>query len=423
VTSITLAWAVLFQAAALASPSGTLQSEAAAPLVLVDCAECDYDYMRTEITFVTFVAEPSDADVHILVTSQPTAGGGMLFALDFAGQGRFRGIDAVIRYVRGPAETAEEFRRGIITRLKLGLIRYAAETAAADRIDVVTSSQPRLPPPVRDPWNYWVFQSTIRGTFSNEQSSGSSLFSTSVSADRTTDNWKVILSASGEYSSDTFRLIDQPSLTTRRQTFASNGLVVKTVGSRWATGLKVMGGSSTYLNQDLAIRMAPGIEFNVFPYADATRRRLTIQYTAGPNWFRYVTKTIFDQVQETQFDETVLGTFDMKQRWGSAGTSIEASHYFSKLHPYRLVAVGNAEIRLYKGLSLSAIMTGALIHDQLYLPDEQATAEDILVRARQFATSRRFFGVLGFTYRFGSIYNTTVNPRFMGSPGGFFLIQ
>jgi hypothetical protein len=418
----TLLAALLSFAPATTQTAGAATSGEAAPAVFIDCAECDYDYMRTEITFVTFVTERTAADVHVLVTSQPTAAGGTSFTFDFIGQGRFRDVDATLRYVRGPTDTADELRRGLIGRLKLGLVRYAADTSAADRIDVVTSAA-GLPNHERDPWNYWVFRSTIRGTFSQEASSGSRLLGGSFSVDRTTDESKFVLAVNGEYSADTFRVTDVPLRTATRRTFAASTLTVKTVGSRWATGVKTMAGNSSYLNQNLAIRVAPGVEFNVFPYAESTRRRLTIQYTAGPNRFRYVTRTVFDETSETRVDETVLASLDLTQPWGSISTAVEGSHYFPAADLYRVVAFGQADIRVYKGLSVNLMVTGARIHDQLYLPKEQVTIEDVLVRARQFATSHRFLALLGFTYSFGSVANSTVNPRFMGSPGGYLLVQ
>src|SRR5215208_1481789 len=149
----TLLAALLSNAPATMQTAGAASSNEAAPAVFIDCAECDYDYMRTEITFVTLVTERTAADVHVLVTSQPTAAGGTSFTFDFIGQGRFRDVDAMLRYVRGPTETPDELRRGLIGRLKLGLVRYAADTSAADRIDVVTSAA-GPPNHERDPWNY-----------------------------------------------------------------------------------------------------------------------------------------------------------------------------------------------------------------------------------------------------------------------------
>lgn len=45
--------------------------------VYLDCSfHCDTDYIRTEITHVSWVRDRAVADVHMLVTSQGTAGGG-----------------------------------------------------------------------------------------------------------------------------------------------------------------------------------------------------------------------------------------------------------------------------------------------------------------------------------------------------------
>jgi hypothetical protein len=408
-------------AAAAGGPAAT--QDGAAPRVFLDCSKCDFEYVQAEVAFVTFVTEPSAADVHVLVTSEPTGSTGTIFTLDFFGQGRFSSVNAVLRYVKRPVETDDELRKGLTGRLKLGLVRYAAETSAADQIDVLAASPVPRAAPSRDPWNYWTFRSSIHGSFTDEQSNGSKTVGVTFSTDRTTDQWKLQLSIGNEYSSDTFRLTDQADVKKTRQTFAANGLLVKALGSRWATGVKMLAGNSTYLNQHLAVRFAPGIEYNVFPYSESTRRRLTLQYTAGPNRFQYATRTVFDRLQETQYDETLLTSLDLKQRWGSLSTAIEASHYFSNVRWYRLVAFGQADVRLFRGLSLTMTMTGARIHDQLYLPQGQVTDEDVLVRARQFATSHRLIALVGFSYTFGSVYNNTVNSRFMGSPAGFLLVQ
>jgi hypothetical protein len=58
------------------------------------------------------------------------------------------------------------------------------------------------------------------------------------------------------------------------------------------------------------------------------------------------------------------------------------------------------------------------IRDQLYLSLEGATDEEILLRQKQLATSYRYFTSFGISYRFGSIFNNVVNPRFGGGEGG-----
>ena len=58
--------------------------------------------------------------------------------------------------------------------------------------------------------------------------------------------------------------------------------------------------------------------------------------------------------------------------------------------------------------------------DQLYVPFEELTDEELLTGVRQAATDKRYFIFVGLSYRFGSIFNNIVNNRFPGGGGGFF---
>ena len=61
--------------------------------VFLDCDECDDDYVRREIEFIDYVRDRKEADVHILVTTQDTAGGGEEWVFKFIGLGRFQGVN------------------------------------------------------------------------------------------------------------------------------------------------------------------------------------------------------------------------------------------------------------------------------------------------------------------------------------------
>lgn len=45
--------------------------------VFVDCGSryCDFDHIRREIDFVSYVRDRLDAQVHVLITTRPTGGG------------------------------------------------------------------------------------------------------------------------------------------------------------------------------------------------------------------------------------------------------------------------------------------------------------------------------------------------------------
>ena len=70
-------------------------------------------------------------------------------------------------------------------------------------------------------------------------------------------------------------------------------------------------------------------------------------------------------------------------------------------------------------MSFNVNGSSALVRDQIYLPDEDLTDEEILLRRRQLATDYEYRLSFGFTYSFGSIFNNIVNSRFAGSSGGF----
>jgi len=52
------------------------------------------------------------------------------------------------------------------------------------------------------------------------------------------------------------------------------------------------------------------------------------------------------------------------------------------------------------------------VKDQINLRVGEATDEEILLRQRELGTDFRYGFSFGLTYRFGSIYNNAVNPRF-----------
>src|SRR3954466_1797801 len=65
--------------------------------VFLDCAVCDFDYLRTEMTYVNYVRDRKDAEVHVLVTTEPTGGGGTAHTRHFCGLPQVPGRGRVCR--------------------------------------------------------------------------------------------------------------------------------------------------------------------------------------------------------------------------------------------------------------------------------------------------------------------------------------
>ena len=59
-----------------ASPAAAQTDAPEALRVFLDCNRCDSDYLRTEITFVNYVRDRRDAQVHVLVATESSGGGG-----------------------------------------------------------------------------------------------------------------------------------------------------------------------------------------------------------------------------------------------------------------------------------------------------------------------------------------------------------
>ncbi|UCG88294.1 MAG: hypothetical protein JSW71_07045, partial [Gemmatimonadota bacterium] len=98
-------------------------------LVFLDCQSwrCDFDHLRREITYVNWVRDRGDAQVHVLVTTQTTGGGGTEFTLAFIGLRDFAGREDTLQYVSRASDTDDEVRNGLSRTLSLGLVRYAAQ--------------------------------------------------------------------------------------------------------------------------------------------------------------------------------------------------------------------------------------------------------------------------------------------------------
>ena len=386
--------------------------------VFIDCSgfwNCDSEYFRTNLTYIDHVRDRTVADVHILITSQRTGSGGNEVTLTFIGLGPFARVDDLLRYLSPPNSAADAIRAGLVQKITLGLMRYVAHSSAADSLTVATNASAKpsqATTPVHDPWNYWVMRVSFNGNVYGEESSTSQSYSGGASANRTTEAWKASLSGNASYRQSSYDLGDGEMFTTVTRSSNVGGSVVKSLGPRWSAGGRASLQSSTYTNQDRAVSVAPAIEYDFFPYAESTRRIMTLQYSLGVTSFAYKEITIYDKMSETLPYHKLALDIEARQPWGQVSFQLDGSQYLSQSDKYRIEAGGGVSLRLGKGLSLNVSSWESFIRDQLYLPKGEATTEEILVRQRQLATSFQYSVYFGVSYTFGSIYNNVVNPRF-----------
>jgi len=397
----------------------------------------DFDFFRRQIEYVDWVRDRQDADVHVLISSQGTGGGGQHFDMSFIGGRAFDGRDEELTASTSGDATSDEIRRVLARKLEIGLVAYLVETPVADRLRVsvrggerADTAQAGAPTAGRggttssgeDPWNYWVFRLRGSGFVNGESSTRYARYSGSVNADRTTNAWRIGLGANYYRYEQRYELSTGPA-TSIRKDWGMNGLLVRSVGPQWALGVRADAGSSTYNNQKLDLKIQTGIEYDFFPYEQSSRRSLTIRYLVGPSYFDYKDRTIYGYMSETRAQQSLTGTLALVQPWGSWSTSVSAADYLGEGSKYHTSVFGNVNVRLFKGFSIGFSANYTWLHDQIYISAEGLTDEQILLQQRQLSTQFQYYTSVSIQYRFGSIFNNVVNPRFGGSSSGNVIIM
>lgn len=407
---------VLFLRPALGQTEGTDLEDLkqSAVKVFIDCAVCDIDYIKTEITFVNYVRDRLEAQVHILITTQATGGGGREYTLTFMGQNEFKDVRDVQKYFSTVSDTADDIRRGLVKALKLGLMSYVGRTPIARRISI-DYIRPDEADTGKDRWNSWLFSLSGSGAFRGEETYMSGMTALSLSANRVTPESKVRLGLAVDRSRMKFEL--EEVITGIRSSWDAGGLYVKSLGEHWSVGAFIQAESSLYRNIDLRLTAAPAVEYNVFPYSQSTRRQLRFLYRLNVRPVRYKEETVHDKTREVLFQESLSATLDLREKWGTVSVSAEGSHYFHDFGKNRVSLFGIVSLRLYKGLSIFVLGSQSWSNDQLSLLKREPTFEERLLRLREMPMSSSYFLSVGFQFTFGSIFTNVINPRF-GSAGG-----
>ena len=378
--------------------------------LFLDCGRCDQEYIRSEITYVNYVRDRNDAHVHLLITSQQTGGGGKEYTETFIGQLEYAGSNDTLRFTTKQSDTDDMVRKELVRVAKVGLMRYVAKTPLAEHIEI-SFNKPASPTAVVDPWNNWVFRTRINTYFNGEKSRSYISVYGNVSANRVTPDSKLHFSANFSHDESKFE-IDDEILRSIGRGKGGRTNVVFSVSDHWSAGVFGNVFSSTFDNVDVALFLGPAIEYDLFPYSESTNRQLRLSYSIKYVYGDYDEETIYDKTIEHLAQHELTVALEMKQTWGSVSATLEGSNFLHDFKKNKLDLFSQLSIRIMEGLSLDVFGSVSYIHDQLSLPKGSATTEEILLQRRALETQYRYFGSVGLSYTFGSIFNNVVNPRF-----------
>jgi hypothetical protein len=136
-----------------------------------------------------------------------------------------------------------------------------------------------------------------------------------------------------------------------------------------------------------------------------------VAYHVGIQHNQYIERTIYEKLEEMLGYHSMNVDFRMIQPWGYINSSLIGSQYFIDLKFYSIQLDTRVSARLTKNLSFRLNLNAQSVHNQLYLPQGDASLEEILLRQRSLATTYQYTFSAGVEFTFGSIYKNVINRR------------
>jgi hypothetical protein len=376
----------------------------------IDCRSCDINYIRQEIPYVNYVRDTKEAQVYLLITEQNAGSGGLQYTYKFQGQGIFQGMNDTLTFTSNPDETGPIIREKKTSLMKMGLMRYVAKTPLFDEIKIGHNRELKTEE-VTDKWNNWVVELQTSPWFNAEETYRTLNLHNSVEISRITPELKLEIQADQSFNRQ--RFVEETNDTTYvRSSESIDNLIVKSLGQHWSAGVRFDISTSTWENYKLNTVFMPALEYNLFPYSEATHKQLRFQYSVGTQLSSYYDTTLYNKTRETLYKEGIRVAYQIQEKWGSINMSLYGSHYFHDFSKNNLGINGFVRIRVFKGLSFSVNGGAGYVNNRINLEKGVLSEAERLLRLKQQASKYVAWGGGSLTYVFGSIYNNVVNPRF-----------
>src|SRR5690606_37001266 len=104
-------------------------------------------------------------------------------------------------------------------------------------------------------------------------------------------------------------------------------LLVRSISPHVSTGFTSGAGASVANNTRNRMNLTPAIEWNYYPYVEASRRQLIAHYGVGMEYSNYREETIFNVTEQTVPYHKFGLQYNAVAPWGNAGVGLDASQY------------------------------------------------------------------------------------------------
>ena len=404
--------------------------------VFLDCnAWCDMSYIKTEITFVDFVPDRFTSNVYVMITSQETGSGGQELKMFYSGQEKFKGLQDTLTFYRNSIDTDDEYRKRLVHYLKLGLVHFISKTPLASRLVVSVSGNENGESlnsltNKKDKWKFWVFNVSTNGNINSDDYSKNYRFGANFNASRVTEKSKININVAGSKNERKIIFEGQESVFHNDRS-STNITYVKSITQHWSVGGFLNATKSMFSNYDFQSIIQPAVEYSFFPYKEAVKKSITLFYQIGPVYNNYIDTSYYGRTSEWNYKQNLSLNVGFTQKWGNISANLSWENFLNsfilestkiKGKNINTLSVGGfIELRLVKGLSVY-ISSFTNFTKGIYPNIERKyfTRDDLLTNTQQYPTARFVYLSFGINYRFGSIYNNVVNPRFNNAGGNFF---
>lgn len=387
--------------------------------IYYDCQaqDCDVTFIKQNLDYVQFMRDRKFSDVHILITQQKNGSGGNQILLRFIGRNGFSKLSDTLTYSTDPTQTQDEKRRLQLKYIQIGLMRFFVEKGLVDIMTLTFEEQKQSIDDdetlKKDPWHYFVFKMSAGGWMNGQETSNNTNANGSLSIKRVTDKNKFNIYNSIYINAQNYKYQDGTSTNAYQQSFYSSISDVISITNHWSYGFFGNFNNSTFSNYKLSTSILGGIEYNIFPYSKSAVKQLTLSYKIGGKYNDYYDTTFYNKTEESLALHTATLGGSVKQKWGSVSASIDYQNY---LHDFALNSFNfylNFNVRLFKGFSWYLNGSYSIQHNQINIRKQSGLSDtDLLLQQKQFKSGFNYWMNTGFSYSFGSIYNTIVNPRF-----------
>lgn len=381
--------------------------------VFLNCNFCDQSYIKQNLEYSEFVRDENFADVYLFFRNQRNGGGGRIYEIDFVGQNEYKDIKDKISYSTSANNTSDEVRAKMLKNIRIGLLRYWIKAGLQDKI-TVTLKKPKVSDNIEenDPWNNWVFDLGARGSFNGEETKSRRKINFNASARRVTEANKFFFRLRFEDNQSVFNFDSQPDIITNNNSKNITIYNVFSLNNHWSAGFFSWAGSSDYSNKDVYVTLAPAIEYNFFDYKASFKKQLTIAYRFGANYTNYSEITVFGKKDEYLWNHSLSLKGNVRQTWGNINGSIRYESYLHETSLNQFSFNFGTRFRVFKGFSVDLGARYNITNNQINLPAGNLTLQEILLQQQQIKSGYNYSFNVGFSYTFGSMFNTVVNPRF-----------